>query len=239
MIATRGWLTVLVVAWGCSEHAASGTAGTGSAGAAACPSDYHLWTLPGVRADKRRDCVDVSADQMRFIDVCQPNDETYYYPSAFFYCFREIATGEEYWINPVFWLVEPVATEWEFCEPPVDFETNPDTLPPPPCFAQCSNTAVGHEEPVSTCAEGATRIVFACGGDSAWDENCCRRTPCSGVPCPDGFECRQVSISTPASFCWVGIGPNVDPETVDLDDPIAACSCVGANAAPEKWCFPL
>jgi hypothetical protein len=235
----RRWVINVLLLSACGDDpSATGGGGGGAAPVAECSDDYARWAVPGVRADQERRCVDVSAEEVRFIEVCRPNDESKYYPDLFFYCIREVATGEEYWINPIFWLVEPIPTEWEFCELPLDYNTSPETLPPP-CFAQCPDTEIGFEEPFSTCTEEATRIVFACGGDSAWDENCCRRTPCSGVPCPEGFECRQVSLYTPSSFCWVGVAPDADPETVNLDDPAAGCGCLGAFNPPEKWCFPV
>ena len=238
MTRSSPWLATAIVMSCCNDELpTSGGGGSAGAGgiAAECPSDFTRWAVPGVPGDQERQCVNVDAEQVRFIDVCRPNDESKTHWHSFFYCIREIATGDEYWINPIFWLVEPIPSEWEFCELPLDY----NTAPPPPCFAQCEDTPIGEEEPFSTCTEEATRIVFACGGDSAWDENCCRRTPCSGVPCPDGFECRQVSTWTPSSSCWVGVAADADPGTVDLNDPSAGCGCVGASNPPEKWCFAL
>jgi hypothetical protein len=235
-------LGLLSLAAGCCDDSGSGTSGGGGAGGAPvvaeCANDYFRWAVPAVRVNKELGCVEVSAEQVRFIEVCRPEDESKYYPGNFFYCMREISTGQEYWLNPILWLVEPIPTEWEFCELPIDLEMT-ERLVPPPCFAQCPDTEIGYEEPASTCTEAATRIVFACGGDSAWDENCCRRPACSGIPCPEGFECRDNTVWTPSSSCWVGIAPDADPATVDLDDPYAGCSCVGASNPPQKYCFPL
>jgi hypothetical protein len=46
---------------------------------------------------------------------------------------------------------------------------------------------------------------------------------------------REATVWTPSSFCWVGVAPDADPETVDLNDPCAACSCVGAFHPRASW----
>lgn len=219
---------------GCADDAQEqpSSASSSSAGASdpgACPPGYRPWSLPGVREDVTRECVDVTAASILFFDVCRPTDEREYHSQSFYYCMKRLADGEQYWVNPIFWLVVPTPGEWTFC----DDEPVLDELPPRPCFTEaCPDAPTGHQTPASTCAEGAIRTMYDCGGDeSQWDARCCRRTFCgSSDDCPDGLECREVEDFSPRGYCWVGIGPEADPASVDLNSAPEACSCSGALA---------
>ncbi len=218
---------------GGASASTDGPGGGGGATAQACPAGHELWSQAGVRYVPESDCVDVTAESILFIDNCRPlvNESAVDFE---FQCFRRLADGAEYWIS-LYGKILPIEGEWEFC----DGAPSEGLRPPRPCFAVCPDTEIGHEEPLSTCAEGATRQFYACGLESKWDENCCRRKYCDeSQPCPDGFECREAWVTTPASYCWVGIGPNVDPASVDLNNAAEACSCIGAVNPPDTYCFP-
>lgn len=229
-----GALVGLAMLAACREGGDDGP-GQGSSGAEGgsstpgmCPLGYRPWSLPGVREDVDRACVDVTAESILFFDVCRPLDESEYHPLSFYYCMRRVADGERYWVNPIFWLVLPMPGEWELCDESPDLEE----LPPYPCFTDACEHSTGHPAPRSTCAEGAIRAMYGCGGhESMWDENCCRRPFCGpNGECPDGLECREVEDVSPRGDCWVGLGPDADPATADLNDASSACSCTGAFA---------
>jgi hypothetical protein len=79
-------------------------------------------------------------------------------------------------------------TIWTFCSPDEDGTRGWWDIPQP-CFeATCVFLYAD-----STCAYQPTQEHFKCGEkDSKWDENCCRRTECSGdSPCEPGEECRE------------------------------------------------
>lgn len=211
---------------GTNAAASSSASGGGGNTESACPAGFVRWTLPGVREDLGRQCVDVTLEEILFVDVCRPLDEGQYHPQSFFYCMQRLSDGKRYWVNPIFWLVTPIPGEWDFC----DGEPILDELPPRPCFTDmCPEAPTGHQTPASTCAESAIRATYDCGGEeSQWDAGCCRRPFCGSTDdCPDGLECREVQDFSPRGYCWVRFDPDVDPENVDLNSFPEGCSCTG------------
>jgi hypothetical protein len=198
-----------------------------------CPSGYARKPLLGVREEPTRGCVDVDAEAIVPIEVCESPFASSSYVRTLHACLRRIDDGERYWVAPLSSLTLPLPGAWEFC----DGAPNPDARPPRACFMEVCPDRKG-SNPVTTCAEGATRTLYDCGGNGGWDKNCCRRWPCDAEgECPSGFECREVLNVSPPGSCWAELAPDQDPITTDLNDPRLACSCSdGWNLGEMRLC---